>query len=89
MITPINFDFSKLKISVSTSQFDKGTFTPYHFRVRPYSKIFQIVEITSDKEIACKINNGACYMLLPLYSYDDISKLLLYANTPGKNDVRF
>ena len=82
-------DFSKLKISVSTSQFDKGTFTPYHFRVRPYSKIFQIVEITSDKEIACKINNGACYMLLPLYSYDDISKLLLYANTPGKNDVRF
>ena len=28
-------------------------------------------------------------MLLPLYSYDDISKLLLYANTPGKNDVRF
>ena len=86
---PSDFKYIRFKITVTTNKFDKGTFSPYHFRVRPYFKEYHYIQVDSDKEIACRVEDGKCTMLLSLYSYDDVSKFLIYANTQGKNDVVF
>jgi hypothetical protein len=86
---PYDLKDLRFTIVVSTTEFDKGTFSPYHFRVRPYYGRYHYINVNSDKEIACKIDEGKCNMLVSLYSYDDVSKFLIYANTPGKNDAKF
>ena len=71
-------------------RFESGAFAPYYFRVRPvYENRPHIIELNSDKETTCEIQNGKCHFIIPLYSYDDVSNLILYADTPGKNDVVF
>ena len=67
-----------------------STFSPYFFRVRPiYDNRLHIIELNSYKETTCEIEDGKCYFIIPLYSYDDISTLVLYADTAQKNDVIF
>lgn len=86
---PYDLKDLRFTIVVSTTEFDKGTFSPYHFRVRPYYGRYHYINVNSDKEIACKIDEGKCNMLVSLYSYDDVSKFLIYANTPGKMMLNF
>ena len=93
-IIPANLYLSKLYILVSTDAFEKEDFSPYYFRVRPLllGDRSHIVEINSDKETAVDAKENAVYhFMIPLYSWDGISNIILYANTNNDetNDVIF
>ena len=88
---PNSFNGIQFKFTTYTSEFEKGTFSPYYFRIRPvYYNRPHIIELNSDKETTCTTgNDNKCYFMIPLYSYDDVSSLVLYADTEGINDVVF
>ena len=87
---PSSFDKLNFTFLVKTEEFEKGSFTPYYFRVRPiYSNLPHVIELNSDKETTCEVKDNKCYFLMPLYSYDQISKLVVYATTDDFNDVVF
>ena len=76
----------KFLISIGTNKFENGKNSPYVFRVRPIrSNSINIIEVDSDKETTCKIEqeNGFCYFLVPINSYDAISELLAYSFSEG------
>ena len=88
---PQLFNGVEFKLSAYTSEFEKGVFSPYYFRIRPiYEDRPHIIELDSDKETTCTTgDDNKCYFMIPLYSYDDVSTLVLYADTEGVNDVVF
>jgi hypothetical protein len=87
---PHNLYQKKLYIVVSTDSFEKGNFTSYFFRVRPRLKDrTHIIEINSDKETVCKAEqNSLCHFLVPLYSWDGVSNIILYANTGKQREFQ-
>ena len=80
----------KFLISIGTEEFENGKNSPYVFRVRPIRiNKLNIIESDSDKETTCKIeqNNGFCYFLIPINSYDTISELVAYTYSEGMTEL--
>ena len=80
----------KFLISIGTDIFENGKNSPYVFRVRPIrNNIINIIESNSDKETTCIIeeDNGYCYFLVPINSYDLISELVAYTYSDGMTEL--
>ena len=87
---PNSIKDKKFLISIGTNKFENGKNSPYVFRVRPIrSNSINIIEVDSDKETTCKIEqeNGFCYFLVPINSYDAISELLAYSFSEGVSEL--
>ena len=85
-----SFENKQFIIIIDKQEYESGIFTSFFFRIRPiYNNRPNIIELNSDKETTCQIEKGKCYFIVPLYSYDNISSLILYADTEGINDVIF
>ena len=79
---PRQLNGTNFKFTIFTDKIDNDN-SPYYFRVRPiYKGRPHIIDINSDQETACEFNEeNYCYFLVPLLSYDEISTIVLYADT--------
>ena len=79
---PNQFKDLHFKFVISTNELNKNN-SPYYFRVRPiYKNRPHVIDLNSDKEISCEFNEDHyCYFLVPLFSYDELSTIVLYADT--------
>ena len=76
-----NLKGNKLTITVSTNKLGPGNTSQYIFKVRPvYKNKPHLIELNTDRQTICKLENEICNFYLPLSTYNGISDLVFYAD---------